>query len=264
VAVVDHARDVALHEGAAELLVADLLSDRRLHEVGAGEEDGARPFDDVRLVAHDRQIGAAGDARAHDRRHLEDPLGGEAGVVVEGTPEVLLVRKDLVLHGQEDARRVDQVDDGQAVFERDLLRPQHLLAGHREPRAGLHRRVIGYDHHVAAVHRTDPHHHAGRRSAAVLFIEAVGGPQAELQKRRAGIAQRLHPLAGSHLALGALLVLRLQAAAETDRLLLLAQPFCFPAPVLRLPLERFIPVDLALENRHMPPFGARGLYGEPT
>ena len=134
-AVVDHARDVALHEGAAQLLVVDLLADRRLHQVGAGEEDRAGPLDDVRLVAHDRQVGAAGDARAHDGRHLEDPLGREAGVVVEGAAEVLLVGEDLVLEGQEDAGRVDQVDDRQPVLERDLLRPQHLLAGQREPGA---------------------------------------------------------------------------------------------------------------------------------
>ena len=151
--VVDDARDVALHERPAQLLVLDPLADRRLHQVRAGEEDRAGALDDVRLVAHDRQVGAAGDARAHDRRHLEDALGGEAGVVVEGAAEVLAVGEDLVLERQEDAGRVDQVDDRQPVLERDLLGAQHLLAGQREPGAGLDRGVVRHDDHVAPVDR---------------------------------------------------------------------------------------------------------------
>ncbi len=47
--VVHHAGDVALHQGAPQLLVVDLLADGRLHEVGAGEEDGAGPLHDVGL-----------------------------------------------------------------------------------------------------------------------------------------------------------------------------------------------------------------------
>ena len=80
------------------------------------------PFDDVRLVAHDRQVGAAGDARADDRRHLEDAVRRQPGVVVEDPAVVLAVGEDLVLERQEDAGRVDQVDDRQPVLERDLLR----------------------------------------------------------------------------------------------------------------------------------------------
>ncbi len=250
VAVVHHPRDVALHEGAAQLLVVDLLADRRLHQVGAGEEDRARPLHDVRLVAHDRQIGAAGHAGAHDGGHLEDPLGREAGVVEEGAAEVLLVGEDLVLERQEDAGRVDQIDDRQPVLEGDLLRAQHLLGGQREPGAGLDGGVVGDHDHVAAMDLADADHHPGRRGAAILLIEPLGHPEAQLQEARSRIAQRLDPLARRHLPLGALLVLRLQAAAEADAVLLLADLLDPPPPVLGLPLERLTPIDLALQNRH--------------
>ncbi len=260
VAVVDVARDVALDDRPAQLLVLDPLADRRLHQVRAGEEDRAGALDDVRLVAHDRQVGAAGDARAHDRGELEDAGGGEPRVVVEGAAEVLAVGEDLVLHRQEDAGRVDQVDDRQAVLEGDLLGAEDLLAGQREPGAGLDRGVVGDHHHVAAVDRADPHHHARRRGAAVLLVEAVGGPQAELEERRAGVAEGGHPLAGGHLPLRPLLGLRLLAAAQADRRLLLAQPLDRAAPVRRAARERVVPLQLAGQHAQaVPSFANAGI-----
>ena len=124
-AVIDDPGDVGLDERAAELLVVDHLADRRLHEVGAGEEDRARPLDDVRLVAHDRQVRSPRHARAEDRRHLEDAGRREPGVVVEDPAVMLAVGEDLLLERQEDAGRVDEIDDRQPV-ER-LLQAQYLL-----------------------------------------------------------------------------------------------------------------------------------------
>ena len=108
--MIDHPRDVALHDRAAQGLVVDALADGGLHQMGSGEKDRPRPFDDVRLVRHDRQVGAAGDARAEDRRHLEDAVRRQPGIVVEQPPVVLAVGEDLVLERQEDARRIHQVD----------------------------------------------------------------------------------------------------------------------------------------------------------
>src|SRR6185369_3970639 len=117
------------------------------------------------------------------------------------------------------------------------------------------------------MNRADADHHAGSRSTAILLIEAVGHPQSKLQERRAGIAQCLHALAGGHLALRPLLVLRLQATAQADPVFLLPQPLDLPSPVLALALEGFVAVDLALENRHsVPPVfspQAGGIIREP-
>jgi hypothetical protein len=45
---------------AAEVLGADLLARRRLHERRTAEEDRAGPLDDHGLVAHRWDVGAAG------------------------------------------------------------------------------------------------------------------------------------------------------------------------------------------------------------
>jgi hypothetical protein len=46
--------------------------------------------------------------------HLRDARGGHARLVVEDAPEVVAVGEHLVLHGQEGAAGVDEVDAGQA------------------------------------------------------------------------------------------------------------------------------------------------------
>ena len=58
--------------------------------------------------------------------------------------------KDLGLQRQERAARVDQVDAGQPVLERDLLRADVLLHRDRIVGAALDRRVVGDDQHLAA------------------------------------------------------------------------------------------------------------------
>ncbi len=210
-AMVDDPRDVGLHDGAAQRLVLDALADRRGDQMRAGEEDRAGALDDMGLVAHDRQIGAAGDARADDRRHLEDAGRRESGVVVEDPAVVLAVGEDLVLHRQEDAGRVDEIDHRQAVLERDLLRPQDLLDAERELRAGLHRGVVGDDHDVATVDPADPGDDAAAGCPAPLGVHAVGRPEADLEEGALRIAERRDPLPGRHLALLALAGLRLRA-----------------------------------------------------
>jgi hypothetical protein len=53
--------------------------------------------------------------------------------------------KTVVLHRQERAARVDEVDARQPVVQRDLLRAQVLLDRHGVVRAALDRRVVGDD-----------------------------------------------------------------------------------------------------------------------
>ena len=86
---------------------------------------------------------------------LRDALRREDGVVAEDPAEVVLVGEDLVLHRQEDARRVDEVDQRQAVLGRRSLGAEDLLDRHREERAGLHGGVVGDDHDPPAGDRAD-------------------------------------------------------------------------------------------------------------
>ncbi len=63
------------------------------------------------------------------------PLGRQPRLVVEDAAEVLAVRKDLGLQRQEGAAGVDEIEAGQGVVERDLLRPEVLLHRHRDSRS---------------------------------------------------------------------------------------------------------------------------------
>ena len=100
---------------------------------------------------------------------------------------------------------------------RDALGAQHLLARHREERAGLHRGVVGDDHHAAAGDRADAGDDAGRRRAAPLGVHAPRGPQAEFEEVGVGVDELGDALAGGEPALLVLALDGLRAAAEADR-----------------------------------------------
>ena len=150
------------------------------------------------LVAHRRHIGAAGRAGAHDDRDLGDAVRAHPRLIVEDAAEMLAVRKDLVLVRQVGPAAVDEIDAGQPVLRRDLLRAKMLLDGHRVVGAALHRRVVGKDHHVAPRHTPDPRDRAGRRD--VSAVKAVCGEEPDLEKRRAGIEKLLDPVPRQELA----------------------------------------------------------------
>ena len=125
--VVGDAREPRVDVGAAQLLGGDLFAGRRLHQRRAAEEDRPGAADDDRLVRHRRHVGAAGRARAHDHGDLRNPLGRHPRLVEEDAAEVIAIGEDLGLQRQERAARVHQVDAGQAVLHRDLLRADVLL-----------------------------------------------------------------------------------------------------------------------------------------
>ena len=70
--VVDNAGGTGMHRAATEVLGGDDLARRGLHQRRPGEEDRALVADDDRLVAHRRDVGAAGGARAENRCQLRD------------------------------------------------------------------------------------------------------------------------------------------------------------------------------------------------
>jgi hypothetical protein len=73
-----------------------------------------------------------------------------------------------------------------------------LLHRHRGVGAALHRGVIADDHAFTARHPANAGDHA--RAVRIALIHAVRGQRAQLQKRRAGIEQALHPIARQELA----------------------------------------------------------------
>ena len=129
--IVGDARQPRVDVGAAQFLGCHFFACRGLHERRTAEKDRSGALDDDRFVGHRRHVGAAGRAGAHDDGDLRNALGGHARLVEEDAAEVLAVGKHLRLQRQERAARVHQVDAGQPVLERDLLRADVLLDRHR-------------------------------------------------------------------------------------------------------------------------------------
>ena len=171
--------------GAAEVLRADDLAGRGLHQRRPAEKDGALVAHDDGLVGHRRHIGAARGARAHHHGDLGDARRREVRLVVEDAAEMVAVGKHLGLARQVGAAGIDEIDAGQPVLERDLLGAQVLLHRHRKVGAAFDGGVVGDDHAFAALDAAD----AGDQAGAVdrILVHAVGGERRQLEKRRAGI-----------------------------------------------------------------------------
>lgn len=213
------------------LLRGDDLAGGGLHEGRAAEEDRALVADDDGLVAHGRDVGAPGRARAEHGGDLRDARAGHPGLVVEDPPEVLAVREDLVLHGQEGAAGVDEIDTGEAVVEGDLLRAQVLLHRHRVVRAALDGGVVGDDDALPPAHPADPGDDPGGRGLSV--VQPVGGEGSELQEGRAGVEQGVHPVPGQQLPARGVPLARPLPAAQPGRRELVPQ-LVHECPVGRL------------------------------
>src|SRR5207344_831322 len=112
------------------------------------------------------------------------------------------------------AARVDEVDAGEPVLARDLLRAQVFLDREREVRAALDRRVVRDDDALATLDDADPRHDARRRRLAVVEIprrECV-----QLEERGARVEEAVDPLACGQLSAGAMSLHRLLASAARD------------------------------------------------
>ena len=122
--MIDDAALARMEVAAAQFLGADLLARRGLHQRRAGEEDRALVADDHALVAHRRDIGAAGGAAAHHAGDLGDALRAHLRLVEEDAAEMVAVGEHLGLVRQVGAAAVDQIDARQPVLLGDLLRAQ--------------------------------------------------------------------------------------------------------------------------------------------
>lgn len=200
---------------AAELLGRDHLTGGGLHQRRAAEEDGALVADDDGLVAHRRHVRPAGGAGAEDGGDLRDAGPGHAGLVVEDPAEVLPVGEDLVLHGQEGAAGVDQVEAGETVLQGHFLGAQVLLHGHRVVGAALDGGVVRDDHALAPADPADARDHPGGRGGAP--VHALGGQRGQLQEGRTGVEEGVHAVAGEQFPARGVAGAGLLAAAEAGR-----------------------------------------------
>ena len=237
--------------GAAELLGAHLLAGRRLHERRSTEEDRPGSAHDHGLVAHRRHVGASGRAGAHDDGDLGDALGRHPGLVEEDTAEVIAVRKDLVLHRQERASGVHEVDARQAVLLGHFLRPQVLLHRERVVGAALDGCVVGDDHALDALDDADAGDQAGPWSYAAVLLP--GGERVQLEECRAGIEQPLDSLTREQLAARTMALDGLRRALGRDLL----------RPLPKLPDQRLhpLPVGGVLRRSAVRPGIEDGHYG---
>ena len=169
---------------ATKLVVRDVLTDRRFHERWSGEIE-PRSLGHQHRVAEHRQVGAAGHAVAHDRGVLRYAFRRNHGVVAEDPAEIVFIREDLVLQGEENARRIDEVDERQPVRSSDRLGPQDLFDGHGKAGASLHGRVIGDDDRAAAVDRADRHDHA--RAGAPPHCSYISNAAQRPSSRQGGV-----------------------------------------------------------------------------
>ena len=111
---------------------------------------------------------------------------------------MVAVREDVGLERQERAAAVDEVDARQPVLERDLLRAEVLLDGHRVVGAALDRGVVGDDDAGRALDPADAGDDAG--AGRVVVVQAGRRERAQLEEGRARVEQAVDPLADRELA----------------------------------------------------------------
>ena len=206
-----------MHLRAAQFLGGSLLPNGGLHQRRPRQKQPAA-IGHQDVIAHHRQVRAAGHAHSHDRGDLRNAHGAHHRVVAEDAAEIVGVGEDIFLQRQKNARRVDQIDRRDAVLDGDILRADHFLRRHREKRPGLHRGVVGDDHHPASGHMAEAGDHARRGRAAPLLVHLVGGVEAQLEKLRVRVDQPGDALAGGEASLLVLRLDGLRAAALADAL----------------------------------------------
>ena len=190
--------DLGVQFSATEIFRGDHFAGSGLHQRRAAEKDGALVADDHRLVAHRRDVRAAGRARSQHGGDLRDALGAEFSLVVEDPAEVLAVGKHLVLAGQEGAAGVDEIDAGQPILPGNLLRAQVLFDRNRVVGTAFDRRVVGHDHAFATGDPADTGDDAGPR--AFVVVHPVGGKRSDLEQRTAGVEQAVDSVTGQQFA----------------------------------------------------------------
>ena len=177
-----HPADVALHGRPAELLGADVLAQRGLHQRWPGGEDRAGPADHDHEVGHRRGERAVAGRRTHHHRHG----GHEAGEV--GQRREVGRDRHVALQHLADAGTgaLEETDERRALVAGEAGDP--LALGHpgEADRTALHREVLGADaHRVTVDGRPAAHEAVGGDGPVRLGDPRQRGDLGE----RAGVAQ---------------------------------------------------------------------------
>ena len=205
----------------AERLGCHHLTSGRLHQRRAAKEDGALVAHDDALIGHRGDVGTASGARAHHHGNLRDARRRHIGLIVENPPKMVAIREHLVLVRQIRPAGIDQINAGQIVLLRNLLRAHMLLHRQRKIRAAFDGGVVADDDAFAPRHPANPGDHARRRN--ILAIHAIGGEGGEFQEGRAGVEQIGDAVTRQQLAARGVAIARDLVAAKGDALRLGAQ-----------------------------------------
>src|SRR5579875_689039 len=227
--------DLGMHPGPAQFFCGNLLPDGSLNQSRAGEkESAALSHQDV--VAHDGQVSAASHAHTHDGCDLRNAHGAHHGIIAEDTAEIVRIRKNIFLKGQEYPGRIYQVNRRNVIVDSDLLRAQDLLGGHGEECPSLHRSVVCDDHHEPALNPPKACDDSSRRRAAPLLIHFERCENTQFEEAGTMINQQGNTLACRQSPLFVLGFHGLRAAALADGLFLVenfTHQFLHPARVFQ-------------------------------
>ncbi len=191
--LVGEAGDPGVHRGAAELLVGRFLAGRHLDQGRAPEEDLGALLDHHDVVAHARHVCAPCGRVAEDERNGGERGRRPPGEVAEGPStgdEQLCLRREV------GAARLDQVDRGKTVLERDVGATCAFPEREGVHRAAPHRRVVRRDEAFGALHDAD----AEDGSGADVVLGSPCRQGGQLEERRVAVQEELDPLAGRQLS----------------------------------------------------------------
>ena len=160
---------------------------------GPTEKDPGPSLDHDRVVAHAREVGAAGGRGAEHDADGRDALGRELGQAAELLPPG---HEDVGLAGQVGSPRLDQEDEREAVGLGHVHGAEQLLDRRGAGRSSPHRRVVGDEQALGVGDLAQRHGHPAPEG--VVGLQA--GERAQLENGSAGIDQSLDALAHHQLA----------------------------------------------------------------
>jgi hypothetical protein len=121
-------------------------------------------------------------------------------LVVEDPAEMIPIGKHFGLMRQIGAAGIDQIEAGQPILARDLLRSQMLFHRHRIIGAAFDGRVIADDDAFTPGDPADAGDQAGAMNGVLVHL--VRRQRRQFQERRPGIDQRHHALPRQEFAAG--------------------------------------------------------------
>ena len=141
------------------------------------------------MVAHQRQVGSAGHAHAHDGGELRNAHRAHHCVVAKDAAEIVRIWEDVFLQRKKNAGGVDQINRRDMIFDGDVLRADDFFRRHWEKGAGFYGGVISDEHERAPANFSEPGDRSRRRRAAPLCVHLVSGENSKLEELGTGIDQ---------------------------------------------------------------------------